>query len=159
MTGTAVVSTWRRVLRFVGRALLWFCLFLVTLWSTAALYFDVPNHRLRLRRFFMLPASLWRSLCAGLTYGRAFVLSVFDCACLVVIVEALERSSMAARCRANRVDEYRVITLRFTIFGTANMIGIDYTPHWETKNVDLSQIRGVDVFITYWGLRTSRTRL
>ena len=27
----------------------------------------------------------------------------------------------------------------------------DYTPHWETKNVDLSQIRGVDVFITYWG--------
>ena len=27
----------------------------------------------------------------------------------------------------------------------------DYTPNWETKTVDLSQLRGMDVFITYWG--------
>jgi hypothetical protein len=27
----------------------------------------------------------------------------------------------------------------------------DYTPHWEKKTVNLSQLRGVDVFITYWG--------
>jgi hypothetical protein len=27
----------------------------------------------------------------------------------------------------------------------------DYTPHWETKTVSLSQLRGLDVFITYWG--------
>jgi hypothetical protein len=27
----------------------------------------------------------------------------------------------------------------------------DYTPHWETKTVDVSQLRGMDVSITYWG--------
>ncbi|HWA48988.1 MAG TPA: DUF4105 domain-containing protein, partial [Dongiaceae bacterium] len=27
----------------------------------------------------------------------------------------------------------------------------DYTPHWETRNYDLSEIRGADLFITFWG--------
>lgn len=27
----------------------------------------------------------------------------------------------------------------------------DYTPHWETRTVDLSRIRGVDLFVTHWG--------
>jgi hypothetical protein len=27
----------------------------------------------------------------------------------------------------------------------------DYTPRWETRTVDVSQLQGVDIFITYWG--------
>lgn len=27
----------------------------------------------------------------------------------------------------------------------------DYTPRWETRTVDLSRLRGIDVFLTYWG--------
>jgi hypothetical protein len=27
----------------------------------------------------------------------------------------------------------------------------DYTPHWETRVVDLKQLRGIDLAITYWG--------
>lgn len=27
----------------------------------------------------------------------------------------------------------------------------DYTPHWETKIVDMPQIRGIDLFVDYWG--------
>jgi hypothetical protein len=27
----------------------------------------------------------------------------------------------------------------------------NYKPEWETKTVDLSQMRGVDLFLTYWG--------
>ena len=27
----------------------------------------------------------------------------------------------------------------------------DYTPHWETRSYDLAQIRGMDIFLTYWG--------
>lgn len=27
----------------------------------------------------------------------------------------------------------------------------DFTPSWETRRVDLRKLRGVDVFITYWG--------
>jgi hypothetical protein len=28
---------------------------------------------------------------------------------------------------------------------------LDYTPHWETRTVDLSHLRGVDLAINYWG--------
>ena len=27
----------------------------------------------------------------------------------------------------------------------------DYTCSWTTRTLDLSQLRGVDVFVTYWG--------
>ena len=27
----------------------------------------------------------------------------------------------------------------------------DYTPRWETRSFDLSQIRGMDILLTYWG--------
>jgi hypothetical protein len=27
----------------------------------------------------------------------------------------------------------------------------DYTPRWETRSYDVSQIRGMDLFLTYWG--------
>lgn len=27
----------------------------------------------------------------------------------------------------------------------------DYTARWETRTVDLSKVRGIDVFLTYWG--------
>ena len=27
----------------------------------------------------------------------------------------------------------------------------DYTPHWETRSFDLSQLRGADMFLSYWG--------
>jgi hypothetical protein len=30
----------------------------------------------------------------------------------------------------------------------------DYTPRWETKTVQLSNIRGVDLFLSYWGMKS-----
>lgn len=27
----------------------------------------------------------------------------------------------------------------------------DFTPRWETRRIDLRNLRGVDIFITYWG--------
>jgi Domain of unknown function (DUF4105) len=29
----------------------------------------------------------------------------------------------------------------------------DFTPHWETKTVDLTALRGIDLFINYWGVQ------
>ena len=28
---------------------------------------------------------------------------------------------------------------------------MDYTPHWETRTVDVSKIRGADFYMNYWG--------
>jgi hypothetical protein len=30
----------------------------------------------------------------------------------------------------------------------------DYTPHWETRTYDLDQVRGLDLFLSYWGSPT-----
>jgi hypothetical protein len=27
----------------------------------------------------------------------------------------------------------------------------DFVPHWETKTIDLSQVKGIDLFINHWG--------
>jgi len=27
----------------------------------------------------------------------------------------------------------------------------DFIPRWETKTIDLSQVKGIDLFINYWG--------
>src|SRR6185369_6006021 len=124
MTGTAVVSTWRRVLRFVGLALLWFCLLLVTLWSTAALYFDVPNHRLR------LPLAVLYIACiiVALVVVRTPHLRKSVCLIGFVIVLVWWLSLKPSNDRPWQADvaqrrgwRYRVTTLRFTIFGTANI--------------------------------------
>jgi hypothetical protein len=155
MTGTAVVSTWRRVLRFVGIALLWFCLLLVTLWSTAALYFDVPNHRLR------LPLAVLYIACiiVALVVVRTPHLRKSVCLIGFVMVLVWWLSLKPSNDRPWQADVAQTAWMEIqgdhvTIHNLRNCeyrSEFDYTPHWETKNVDLSQIRGVDVFITYWG--------
>jgi hypothetical protein len=43
---------------------------------------------------------------------------------------------------------------RVTIYNVRNFdyrTETDYTPHWETRTFDLAQIRGADLFITFWG--------
>jgi len=27
----------------------------------------------------------------------------------------------------------------------------DFIPRWETKTIDISQVKGIDLFISYWG--------
>jgi Domain of unknown function (DUF4105) len=44
-------------------------------------------------------------------------------------------------------DEFTFHNVRNCDYRTA----IDYTPHWETRTVRLSQITGVDLAIDYWG--------
>jgi hypothetical protein len=44
-------------------------------------------------------------------------------------------------------DEVTLHNVRRCDYRTAS----DYTPHWETRKVRLSQITGIDLAITYWG--------
>jgi Domain of unknown function (DUF4105) len=44
-------------------------------------------------------------------------------------------------------DEFTFYNVRNCDYHTA----IDYTPHWETRTVRLSQITGIDLAIDYWG--------
>jgi hypothetical protein len=149
------LSLWRRLVRFLGRALLWICLSLLTFWATAALYFDLPIRGLRLPLacLYAIAILLTVAITRGRRKGKLACLAGF------VVVLAWWLSLRPSNNRPWQPDVAQTAWVEIggdhvTIHNLRNCeyrSQFDYTPRWEMKNVDLSQIRGVDVFITYWG--------
>ena len=53
-----------------------------------------------------------------------------------------------------RLPRVEVVGNKLTIENVRNFeyrTGEDYTPHWETREYDLSKLRGVDLFLSTWG--------
>lgn len=136
------------------RGLAFLLAIVVTLWATAALYFDLPLVSLRLAA-----AILYLILILGLLLyvkgGRGIVLSLV--AFGVVLVGWLCLRPSNHRNWAPDVAETAWAEIngdRVTIHNLRNCdyrAEFDYTPHWETRTLDLANLRGIDVFITYWG--------
>lgn len=129
-------------------------LLLATSWGVAALYFDVPV--------------AWLRVPLAAVYGVAMVFVLFRpnrrlgygiCLAGFVIVLAwwlsLQPSNTrnwqpdVARLPWAEIDGDRVVlhNVRYCDYRTET----DYTPRWESRTYDLSQLRGIDLFITYWG--------
>jgi hypothetical protein len=141
--------------QILGRAVLLLLVVLLALWATAALYFD-------------LPAAAWRGPAAAMFgvfvvlvlavsharwYGLAVATAGFACVLIwwLSLPPSNDRNwqpdvarTAWAEINGNQVT---IHNLRNCDYRTES----DYTPVWETRTVDLSQLRGVDVFITYWG--------
>jgi|SRR5215831_14311257 len=144
-----------RFIKILIRILVSLTVVLCSLWATLALYFDAPNASLRpvlatIYGLVVLSALLvfrfkWR--------GQAFAAIAF----LAVLVWWLSLKPSNDRAWQPDVaqtawaevsgDEVTIHNFRNCEYRTET----DYTPHWETKVVHLSKVRGVDVFITYWG--------
>jgi hypothetical protein len=155
MSAMAQADGWRRIRRSLGRGLVWLLVLILTSWAMAALYFDwrIPSQR--------LPATLAYAL---------FVLSVLrisrfqwrGLAVCVVAFACVLAWWLSLRPSNDRVWQPDVAQTAWAAMD-GNQVTIhnfrncdyrtetDYTPHWETKTVDLSQLHGLDVFITYWG--------
>ena len=146
---------WQRPIQLAGRVLLGIGIFLVTVWAAAAIYFDFPMHSLRLP--FAALYLIGVLLAILLTHGRRSGILISIAGFLVVLVWWLSLKPSNSRPWQPDVAETAWVEIRgdhATIHNLRNCeyrSEFDYTPHWETKEVDLSQIRGVDVFITYWG--------
>jgi hypothetical protein len=127
----------------------------LTLWASAALYFDLPF------KFASAPAAvIYLFLIAGLMYWIRPVWKAVGCgfACFAIVLGwwlLLEPSNVrdwqpdVSETAWAEIDGDQV-----TIHNVRNFIyrsETDYTPRWETKAVNVSSIRGADIFITYWG--------
>lgn len=144
-----------RALAVLARLLLLFFVAIVTLWAAAALYFDLPFTSLR-----VAAASLYLILVLALLIffkarWRGIVFSI--AAFLVVLVGWLSLKPSNDRNWQPDVGETAWAEIhgnQVTIHNFRNCdyrAEFDYTPHWETRIVDLSNLRGIDIFITYWG--------
>ena len=155
MSALAQADGWRTIGVILGRGLIWLVVLLLTLWATSALYFDWPVASWRLPAaliYALLVLSVlaiyrlqWRGL-AGATVAFVCVLAWW-----LSLRPSNDRAWQpdVAQTAWAEIDGNQVTIHNFR--NCDYYTETDYTPHWETKTVDLSQLKGVDVFITYWG--------
>jgi hypothetical protein len=144
-----------RCLRWAGLALVWLVILALTAWAVAALSVDLPMAGLRLPVAIAYLVAILAALVFVRGHGRKAL------ACLVgfgavlawwlTIAPSNDRpwQGDVARTPWAEIDGDRV-----TIHEVRNFeyrTETDDTPRWETRSYDVAQIRGADLFITYWG--------
>jgi hypothetical protein len=158
----------RRVQRLVrivfglAEALFWVILAIANLWAVAALYIDLPGWNLVgaglyvaivLTAFFLTPG-LRPGAMAG-TVGFVVVLAWW----LTLMPSDVrqwqadvDRTAWAetAGSSGGSGDIGNIVTIH-NVRNFDYRSETDYTPHWETRQYDLSKLQGIDLFLTYWG--------
>jgi hypothetical protein len=146
---------WKRLLRRLGIGFAWFLLVILSLWATAALYFDLSFPRLRL-----LTPLVYLLVIGTLTYfARRRLRRMVVCLVGFLIVLACWLSLQPSNNRNWQADDSQTPWAeidgdRVTIHNFRNCdyrTELDYTCAWLDKTVYLSQLRGIDLFVTYWG--------
>jgi Domain of unknown function (DUF4105) len=144
-----------RLFLFVGNGLLLLLGLGSCLWAIGALYFMLPSEAIRpfVASAFGLAVLLVLVVIRPLWQAIALLLALF----LVVFAWVLTiRPSNdrpwdpdVAQSAWAEIDGDRVTIHNFRDFDYRT--ATDLIPRWETKTVDLSQVRGIDLFINYWG--------
>jgi hypothetical protein len=144
-----------RVLRWAGTGIVWLIVLGLTAWATAALYVDLPLADARLPAAVVYVAAIvaalaivpgWRGKAVACVVGFLAVLAWW-----LTIQPSNDRNWQPdvaetpwAEIQGDKVTIHNVRNVEYRA-------EFDYTPRWETRGYDLSDIRGADLFITYWG--------
>jgi hypothetical protein len=146
----------RKLLRLFGRLVLGVLLLLTLAWGSAALWFDGPANR----NLAALLAALYPLLAIALLF-KVRPLRRAYAACLVLF--ALLLGWWLSLPPSNNRDWQRDVAQlpaaeiqgdKVTIRNVRNFeyrSETDYTEHWETRSYDLSKLRGLDLYVIYWG--------
>jgi hypothetical protein len=143
-------------LRLLGRLALWAILLAATAWGSAALWFDGPASR----PLAGLLAAAWPLATLALLIRmhprrRAYA------ACLLLFAVLLgwwlslaPRNSRDWQPEVARLPTAEIEGDRITLRNVRNFdyrSETDFTEHWETRSYDLARLRGLDLFVIYWG--------
>lgn len=141
--------------RWFALLLLWFVALLAVAWAAAALYIDLPVAGwglpgalgyLALTLAALVLAPGWRAKLGFCVAGAGVVLG-----CWLLLEPSNDRNwqpdvAQTAWAEING-DKVTIHNVRNFDYRSET----DYDPRWETRTYDLSQIRAVDFFLTYWG--------
>jgi hypothetical protein len=142
-----------KLLRFIFYALAWIAAALCATWTFGALYFDFPKAGPVAAILFVIALLAIVILVRGKLLKLATIFGAF--AVVVLWWFTLKPSNnrawqpdvaQTAWAEING-DEITVHNVRNCDYRTQT----DFTPHWETRTVRLSQITGIDLAINYWG--------
>jgi hypothetical protein len=140
-----------KFLRLLGFALLAIAVLIALLWAFGALYFDGPAKWLAGLLVVVVLAAVvfargwWRKL--GI-FGVWFAVVLVWWLSLKPTNEAKWQPDVAKLAWAEiNGDAVTLHNVRNCDYRSVS----DYTPRWETRTVQLSQITGIDLAINYWG--------
>jgi len=130
-------------------------LLIFVLWAAAALYFDVRIGWLRIPSI----AVYLLALVVALTFFRGFWRRVAGSTACSLIVMLWWFSLKASNTENWQADVSRTAYAEVngnivTIHDLRNCdyrAEFDYTCQWQTRQVDLADLRGLDLFVDYWG--------
>jgi hypothetical protein len=129
-------------------------LLLAAAWCCAALYIDVPAARLRLPlaalfAIAMVAAIFWKNRWVGRGVCVAGVVAVLIWWFSLAPSNARRWIPDVAQTAWAEIDGDRIVmhNVRYCDYRTET----DYTARWERRSYSLAQLRGIDLFITYWG--------
>jgi hypothetical protein len=127
----------------------------VTLWAAGALYYDLPVARLRApaAALFGLAALLLFIFVKQRLHTTLLILGGFA-AVLAWWLTIKPSNDRAWQTGVDRTAWAEIDGDRVTVHNVRNFdyrSATDFTPVWETRSYDLSQLKGVDLFINYWG--------
>jgi hypothetical protein len=141
-------------LRLFARLLLWLLLLAATAWGSLALWFDGPAPLADLLALVYALACL--ALLAVLRPRRRAVATVLILFALVLgwwlnlqPSNALDWSPEVARLATAEIQGDKV-----TIHNVRNFdyrSETDFSERWETRSYDLARLRGLDLYMVYWG--------
>jgi Domain of unknown function (DUF4105) len=141
------------VIRYIGWTFAWLAAFVCATWAIGAIYFDFPRASASAAILFVI------ILLAAIVFVRGKLrklATVFVAVALVISWWATLKPSNNRQWQPNVAetpwaeingDKVTVHNVRNCDYRTET----DFTPHWETRTVRLSQMTGMDVAINYWG--------
>jgi hypothetical protein len=142
-----------KALRFIACAMAWIVAVVCVTWAFGALYFDFPTARTFTAILFVLLLLAAIVFVRGKLLKLAIVFGAFALVALwwLTLKPSNDRNwqpdvAQTAWAEING-DEVTVHNVRNCDYRTET----DFTPRWEARMVRLSQIRGMDVAINYWG--------
>jgi hypothetical protein len=144
-----------RCLRWAWLALCWLAVLGLVGWAAAALAIDLPVSALRLPGAIVFGVAVLAALIFVRGVWRKMLACVVGFAAVLAWWLTLQPSNDRAWQRDVAQTPWAEIDGdRVTIHNVRNFdyrAEFDYIERWEDRTYDLSQIRGADIFLTYWG--------
>jgi hypothetical protein len=146
----------RRAVRILATIAMLVIVTVAVAWGVLAIWFDGPHSRIIAAPLAALLAFVSIALAALMRpLLRGLVVALFP----VVVVALWWTAIPASNTRDWTPDVARTARATFdgnrvTIENVRNFnyrSETDYDPRWETRNYDLDRIRGVDLFLSFWG--------
>lgn len=128
---------------------------LAAVWSMGALYFDFPWPAARLAATAAFGSLLilipWRLPQGRLRWAAAAAACAMVATWWLTLRPSHDRVWLPDAAHLPRATINGDIVTLSNVRNCDYRTATDFTPRWETRTVDLSQLTGFDVAITYWG--------